>query len=375
MLSRIRILHFIETGGLGGAETAAVDLAVGLSKDRFESDLASLHGGAWLEDRAKQVGIPFHVISSGGSFDWRLIGGLIGLMRKGKFDLLQTHLMDSNFYGSVAGFLGRFPVVAVEHGDAHHPGKTDIRKLKPKTIARLADEWVAVSKFTKDALVKRFNVPEKKVRVIPNGIRTSIFDKKTGNLTHEDLGLPEGSFVVGAVGSLYPVKGHRYLIEAVARVSEKHPNVHLVIAGDGKEKDGLIELSRNLGISDKVHLPGRRSDVPDLLKLFDVFVLPSESEAHPLSLCEAMASGLPVVASNVGGVPEVIENRKTGILTGVGDVEALAKAVSELIESSELRGRLGNQAVERIREEYSMERMLERYSRLYTDVLERRGKR
>jgi glycosyltransferase involved in cell wall biosynthesis len=372
-LPRKRILHFIETGGLGGAERAAVDLASRLPKERFESELASLQAGGWLEDSAKDLGIPFHLVPSGGSVDWRLIRGLIRLMHGGRFDLLQTHLMDSNFYGAVSGFLGRFPVVAVEHGDAHHPGKIHIQKIKPKTIGHLADAWVAVSRFTRDALVRRFNVPEKKIRVIPNGIPMDVYTTGGGKISRRDLGLPYDSFVLGAVGSLYPVKGHRYLIEAAARLAPSYPRLHVVIAGSGGEEERLRDLARDLGVAERVHLLGRRRDVPDLLKAFDVFVLPSESEAHPLSLCEAMATGLPSVASNVGGVPEVIQDGRSGLLVPPKDVDALARAVKDLIESRELRERLGTRARERVRQEYSTERMLERYSDLYEEVLAKRA--
>jgi glycosyltransferase involved in cell wall biosynthesis len=294
-------------------------------------------------------------------------------MHGARFDLLQTHLMDSNFYGAVSGFLGRFPVVAVEHGDAHHPGKTHIQKIKPKTISYLADSWVAVSRFTRDALVRRFNVPEKKIRVIPNGIPMDVYTTGGGKISRRDLGLPDDSLVLGAVGSLYPVKGHRYLIEAAARLAPLYPGLHVVIAGSGGEEQRLRDLARDLGVAERVHLLGRRNDIPDLLKAFDMFVLPSESEAHPLSLCEAMATGLPSVASDVGGVPEVIENGRSGLLVPPGDIDALAKAVKDLIESRDLRERLGTQARERVRQEYSTERMLERYSDLYEEVLAKRA--
>ncbi len=374
-MRRKRILHFIETGGLGGAERAAVDLAFRLPEERFESELASLQGGGWLAEKAREIGLPFHVVPSGGSVDWRLIRGLIGLVRDGNFDLLQTHLMDSNFYGAVSGFLGRFPVVAVEHGDAHHPGKTQIQRLKPKTIGYLADAWVAVSRFTREALIRRFNIPENKVRVIPNGIPMEVYGGSGGRLSRADLGIPEDSFLIGAVGNLYPVKGHRYLIEATARLAAPFPGLHVAIAGSGGEEERLRALARDLQISDRVHLLGRRSDIPDFLKVLDVFALPSESEAHPLSLCEAMAAGIPSVASNVGGVPEVIEDGRSGILFPAGDVDALAKAVKDLIESPDRRKSLGVAAEERVRREYSTERMLERYSDLYEEVLAKRAKK
>lgn len=371
MTSPIRVLHVIETGGPGGAEAMLADLVARLDPRRFESRVGLLRGGGWLEDRLSSLGIRPTVLRSGGRLDVSLVRHLRRLLRDERIDLLHSHLMDMNFYSCVAGLVARVPVVATEHGDVHHPAKRgNIHWIKPKTIARLASSWVAVSAFTRDRIVADFGIPAWRVRVIYNGIRMpEPTDAKSVRRALAPLGVPEQAFLVGSVGSLYPVKGHSCLVEALARIVADVPGAHLCIAGRGDEEGPLKQKAAELEILDRVHLLGLRDDVPRLLAAFDVFVLPSLSEGLPLSLLEAMAAGRPVIASRVGGIPEVLEDGVTGFLAEPRDVAALARCLVRVAAMGSAGVEMGLRARRVIESRFTIGAMVSAYQAVYEAVI------
>ncbi len=359
----MRVLHVIETGGPGGAERVFVDLVTHVDGGRFPPTVALLRGGDWVERALREGAISPTLLRSGGRPDLSLLRSLIGVIHANRIDLVHSHLMDMNFYASLAGRAAGVPVIATEHGDIHHPSKKGkIRGIKPKVISRLAAAWVTVSRFTRSELIRRYSVREEKVRVIYNGIPEPPSPEP---LRRRDLGLPEDAFLVGCVGNLYPVKGHRDVIEALPRLLREVPTAHLLIAGRGSEEGALRARAAELRVEDHLHLLGLREDVPALLGLLDVFLLPSLSEGLPLSLLEAMGAGLPSVASAVGGVPEVIEDGKDGLLFPAGDGAGLCGHLLHLARSGEERDRLGRAARATFRERFTLGRMVREYEALY----------
>ena len=176
-----------------------------------------------------------------------------------------------------------------------------------------------------------------------------------------------------AVGNLYPVKGHRHLIDAVALLAARHPALHVAIAGRGALEGDLRAAARDRGLADRVHLIGLRSDVPAVLAAADVFVLPSLSEGLPLALLEAMFAGRPIVASAVGEVSAALAHGVAGVLVPPGDPQALAAALDGVLSDPQRAGELGRAAVRRAAAEYDISRMVRRYVDLYEEALGRRG--
>ncbi len=190
----------------------------------------------------------------------------------------------------------------------------------------------------------------------------------------KELGIPADSLVIGYVGWLIPIKGVTYLVSAMAKVAEKYPKSLLVLVGKGDDKGEeevhLRKQVENLGLADKVHFLGWRSDVDEIMGCFDIFVLPSLNEGMGRVLVEAMAAGLPIVASRVGGIPDLVKDGKNGLLVPPADAPALAKAISDLLKDKEKRNRMG-EAGKKMCRPYSAEAMVEQIDDLYKELLKK----
>jgi glycosyltransferase involved in cell wall biosynthesis len=216
-----------------------------------------------------------------------------------------------------------------------------------------------VSEASKQLLVNHVGLPRNQIDVIPNGVDTEHFHPSNNN------SLRDNRIVIGTVGSLSPVKSQALLIRAWAELLKSGIQGELRLAGEGPERSRLAHVAESLGIADRVHFFGHIEDVPGFLQQLDVFVLPSDSEAHPNALIEAMSCGLPCVATRVGGVPEVLDNGRFGRLVQAGDLDGLVEAVRELANNPVSRKSLGQAARKRILDKYSLKQMVERYASLY----------
>jgi glycosyltransferase involved in cell wall biosynthesis len=212
-----------------------------------------------------------------------------------------------------------------------------------------------------------------KVRVVANGVDVAAIDSaRPGPLVRRELGLPESSPVIGLVGRLdHWGKGHKELFEAMAILKERHP-VHALIVGGGRRIDEIKALAASLGLDGEVHFLGTRRDVPDLLNAMDIFVLPSYSEGVSLALLEAMAAGLPVIATAVGGLPEVVTDGENGLLIPPRDAEALATALARLLEASDFAKKLGQNARKHVREHFSLDRLGREINEIYEELVEKK---
>ena len=209
-------------------------------------------------------------------------------------------------------------------------------------------------------------IPRRRVLTIPNGVRWI----PPGRITlRDELGLAPGDRLVVAVGNLYPVKGHRHLVEAVAALAGRHPTLHLAIGGRGELEDALRSLARERGIAERVHLLGLRSDVAAVLAAADIFALPSLSEGLPLALLEAMFAGRPIVASDVGEVRMALDRGTAGVVVEAGNADALAAAIDRLLRDPQEARRLGDRAAAHAHAEYDLSRMVDRYVSLYETAL------
>jgi glycosyltransferase involved in cell wall biosynthesis len=237
---------------------------------------------------------------------------------------------------------------------------------------RVIDVMLTNSESAKVWLVSNSLCPEDKIAVIKNGISLeAVRGSQSPDSLKAELGVDEGP-VVGTVAKLRPVKGVRYFIEAAAMIHARHPSVKFLVVGDGSERERLRSLASRLGLNGHIILAGARDDARDLLGLLDVFVLPSLSEGMPWAVLEAMAVGLPVVATRVGGVPELVDDGRTGYLVEPRDAESISDSVCKLIDDPDAMRQLGSAGRKRAKTEFALDKMRRDTEELYVRLMEAR---
>jgi sugar transferase (PEP-CTERM/EpsH1 system associated) len=274
-----------------------------------------------------------------------------------------------------AARVARVPlVVHGEHGrEAADPdGRNNRRNRIRRALAPLVSHFVCVSDDLRRWLVEDVRVPPAKVTTIHNGVNIARFGQAGQLESRVKLALPAHAFIVGTVGRLDPVKDQAGLIRAFATARAAHPEALLVIAGDGPCRSDLQQLAAALGLTDRVRLLGSRDDIPTVMSALDIFALPSLGEGISNTVLEAMASGLPVIATRAGGNPELVEDGVTGVLVPRQDLGALAAAIAGYVDDPGLRQRHGHAARQRATAQFGLERMVQSYSDLYAGLAGRR---
>jgi sugar transferase (PEP-CTERM/EpsH1 system associated) len=324
-------------------------------------------------DRVEKAGIPVFIETKRGRGDLTFPLRLAQLLKSQRVDVVHTY---SGVYrdGCLAARLARVPVNLHTDQGRFYPADSWKLRLTHRFMTRLRDRVISVSKELKDYLVNEVGLPPEKVTVIYNAVDCNA-SHPSGNpddLRHE-LGLNDDCLVVGIVGRLVPVKDHGTLLKATARMFAAVPQVRLLVVGEGPLRAELEALARELQIVDRVMFLGHRNDVPDLLPLMDVVALSSLHEGSSLTLLEAMAAGRAVVATAVGGNPELVLDGVTGLLVPARSPEALADAIVTLLRDPALRASMGQAGKNRVKEHFSIETMLQSYESLYQSLLERKG--
>jgi glycosyltransferase involved in cell wall biosynthesis len=356
------IVHILSSYGVGGQERVALDLAAGQAARGHRVSAVSLAGepDGPLAGEFIAAGVAVHRVARKERLDPVLVGKLARVLRELDADLVHTHNPLALTYGAPAARLARARIVHTKHG--MNPG-SQIEKILRRGAARLVAAFVAVSETTAAQAREQGDCDPAKLRVIPNGIRLERFrpDPAVRAAVRTELGIPHDAWVIGSVGRVDEFKNHALLIAAAApRLGDRY---RVVVVGDGPV---LEELARHA--SPFVTLTGRRMDVDRLLPAFDVFALTSKSEGLPLVVLEAMAAGLPVVATAVGGLPDVIEHGATGLLVPV-EVGACAAALDRMSADPDQARAMGARAREVALVRYSADRMLDDYLAVYRDVL------
>lgn len=345
----------------GGLEYLAIQMSDHLQRRGIRSPIVVLTEGA-LVDEARRRGIDTFVMRKRAGFDVRLIFALRRLLLEQGVDVLHTHNFAPLIYGSAAARLCRIGTVNTRHGRA-------ALKAHPLVWA-MTDRVVAVSADARRELMKHNRIRADKVRVIINAIDLTAYKagappKAEGR---RELGLPAHLPVCVAVGRLSPEKDHRTLLLAFHSLRKSGSTSHLVIIGGGPLESELKTLTQSLGLLECVHFLGFRSDVAQILPLLDLFVLSSTEEGVSLTLIEAMAAALPIVATRVGGNPEVVAEGETGLLVEAGQPAALAAAMRSLLSDPDGRARMGRRGREVAFGKFNIERLVDEYLAIYADV-------
>jgi glycosyltransferase involved in cell wall biosynthesis len=294
----------------------------------------------------------------------------VRLLRRDDVQVLHSHKFGSNAWAAVVARLAGVPVfVAHEHSWAFR-GNRLRSAVTRHVVARRAAAIVAVSELDRRRMIELEHVPSRRIVVCPNGVPETQRDVDLGQPRRE-LDVPEGTSVVGFVGGLRPEKRVDLLLRAVGLLHEQGRPVVAVIVGDGPELQRLNALADRLGIGAAVRFTRRRDDAATVLRLFDVAVLSSEREGSPLALLEYMAAARPIVATQVGGVPELIRDAIDGLLVPPGDPAALAEAIGRLLADRELAAALGASAAARQASAFTLDSAVRRIEALYDELLAR----
>ena len=368
-----QVLHGL---GIGGAEVLAVRMARRL-RDQFRFVFACLDELGPLGHSLRSEGLPVHVLGRRPGIDWRCALRLSRVLERERVDLVHAHTYSPFFYAMGARLLCRRPsVLFTEHGRPYPDAPRRRRVWANRLLLERRDRVVGVGEAVRDALIANEGFSADRVGVVRNGIDLSPFGSEALG-THERvetrhrLGVTPDELVILHVARLDPQKDHATALRSFARLRERRLGVRLVIVGDGHELQRVTALIESLHLDSAVALLGERRDVPRLLAAADVLLLTSVTEGLPLAVIEAMAAGLSVVATRVGGVAEVVEDGVTGLLAPSGDVEATANQLLTLASDADQRRRMGEAGRARAQALFSDAHMLAQYRNLYRDMIRR----
>jgi glycosyltransferase involved in cell wall biosynthesis len=325
-----------------------------------------------LGQQLRDDGFRVEVLERRAGVDWRCVLRLARFLHRERIDLVQAHQYTPFFYAAAARLLSPRPAILLTEHGRHHPDYPRLkRKLANRLLLRRRDRVVAVGQAVRDALVANDGFPEKRVGVIYNGIDLDRFTDPAEDhrSIRREMGIGDSDFAILQVARLDYLKDHATAIRSLARVLPHRPDARLVLVGEGPELGAIQALVRQHGLEAHVRLLGLRKDVPRLLTGADLFLLTSISEGIPLTVIEAMAAGLAVVSTRVGGVPEVVAEGRSGLLAPAGDDAALAEAICRLAADPALRKEMGRQGRERSQTLFSERVMHRHYGRLYEEML------
>ena len=373
-MKRIKVLHIVYSLQLGGAERVVTNYALHHTREVYEPVVVALTQGGPLEEDLRAAGVRVYILGKRLGFDPRVILKLAKIMREERAQVVHVHTPLSNNWGVPAALLsGVRTVIRTEHGLFRR--ERTFYVFINAILGLFNRRILACSDGAKKTHVAMDPLSRDKYMTIYNGIDVHRY-RAHGDTRRlrEELGLPEGAPVVGIIGSLIPLKGHRIFLQMAALITGGCPDVRFLVVGDGPERGRLEATARGTGLLGKVIFTGVRRDIPELLSLMNVFVLSSHSEAHPLTILEAMAAGKPVVATDVGGNAESVRDGQTGFIVPPNDPRALHEKVAELLGDPALAARMGESGRERVTREFSVEKMIAETEAVYESFVPFRQK-
>jgi glycosyltransferase involved in cell wall biosynthesis len=374
MRSKLNILHLIETVGPGGAETVFVDnLEYLRHNDEAHNHVAGFTKDGWIYRYIKSKSHDVVLFKTGQSFDLKLIKNLIKFIKTNEVSLIHSHLPDLSFYSSIAARITGIPHIMTEHGDSSHYSKRWHKLfIKYLILTFTSSKIVCVSNYNMEIIKRKFPWAKKKLTVIYNGIKSNeekitILREKIRN----DLGIKEGEIAICNIGNLYHVKGHKNLIRAMHEVSNDYDHAKLFIIGGGDLEDDLKKLVMDLKLEGKILFLGFRKDVKDILTGMDLFVLSSFTEGLPISIIEAMDTGLTIVSPDIGGISEIKKIGGDIYLLKDNSPFMLRSGIEKYLNKKEIHS-LKNKNI--VKSYLTVEKMSENYKYLYTNLIQKPSK-
>jgi glycosyltransferase involved in cell wall biosynthesis len=372
--SRLYVTHVVLSLDCGGLERVVVDLVRQGGRRGQHVSVLCLERPGILAPQLQRMGVRVACLNKLPGLRWNTRAAVQAALRILQPDVVHTHQIAALLYTGPAAARAGIKVVHTEHSNHLARASGWLRRWRYRLLlgwsGKSAGHFCCVASDIARAVTRLRVVPARKVRVVRNGIdHTSYTTQTDQGQTRKALGIPADVPVIGTIGRLHPVKRQDLLISAFARLLAKIPTAHLVIVGEGPSHQPLDELAQRLSISSRVHLTGYIADPKPLLQIMDIFALPSQWEGMPLVILEAWASGLPVIASDVGGVPELVQPDINGLLFGNGNESALSKGIFEMLQDKGKAQALAAAGRAAVVDRYCAERMTAEYERLYRNVL------
>jgi sugar transferase (PEP-CTERM/EpsH1 system associated) len=373
---KIVVAHVLHSFEIGGLENGVANLINNLNADRYRHVIFCIKRAGRQMSRLTNADVTIVELAKRDGRDWRTC-----LRLAKEFKRLKPHVVHTRNWGAIEGIIGARlsgvrAVLHSEHGwtISEIEGRNYKRRIARRVLAPLVDQFVAVSENIKVWLTTALGIDEKKVTLIPNGVDLRKFSGVYRNSAQRaTYGFTDDDFVIGSVGRLDPVKDHESLLRGFADLSVEFPNVKLLLVGQGSCYERLAYLGRVLGISDRLHLLGERDDIPELLECMDVFVLSSLSEGMSNTILEAMAIGVPVIATRAGGNVFLVQDGENGFLVSKQDPQGLCEAIRRYLKDPLMARRHGAAGRRRVEQEWSLAKMVLAYDRLYTTLVSDRG--
>ncbi|SHG42975.1 N-acetyl-alpha-D-glucosaminyl L-malate synthase BshA [Thermosyntropha lipolytica DSM 11003] len=369
-MKKIKVLHLIGGGEIGGAERLVLTLLKLLNRDRYEPYLICLCPGPFAS-LARANGIKADTIAMRHKLDISTIRPLREYMRQKGIDIVHTHGVRANLVGRIAAHKEKLPVVTTFHSRLSYDYDSRLAALVATLLTRMTnrytDRFIAISYAIKEEILA-MGVPDSKLQVIHNGLDTDKFkSNRDEKEVKRELGLSPDKKIVTMIARLHPVKGHKYFILAAREVMQHTKEVQFLIIGEGSLRPELEQMVRELHLEEEVLMPGYYNDIEDIYRISDLICVPSLMEGLGLVVLEAMFFRVPVIATRVGGIPEIIEDGKDGILIPPEDHRALAEKIIRLLEDELLRKRLTDNALKKI-EKFTMENMTKQVEAIYDEL-------
>ncbi len=360
----MQITHDLAIGGL---QQVVVNICRSIDRDKFDISVLCLRELGAFVPEVEALGIKVHFLPQPEKgTDYFSFLKVAKILRQEKIQVIHTHNTQPFVDGTLGALLSgrRITIVHTDHA-RDFPDKRRYM-FAEWLMSHFAYKVVGVSEHTSRNLIKYEKISPSKVITIPNGIDGSRFEIEIDkHKKRKELGIRDSGPVIGLGVRLAEQKGITYLLQAMPRIIRACPDITLVVVGEGELKASFQHEASELGIENHVLFPGPRLDIPELLKLFDLYVLPSLWEGMPMVLLEALAAGCPVVATDVGGVSRVIEHEKNGLLVAPRDPEALAAAVIKLLSDENLREKFIKNGLAKFRQQFSAEIMTRKYEQFY----------
>jgi len=373
----IKVLHLIDTGKICGPGKTILESIAGYDKSQYKAYLGVFLLNHEVDNAFCQAalsrGVDVVKVRSAHQLDPLVLSELVSVIKQLEIDLVLTHGYKADIIGIIASKIQGVAVVSTAHGWITNSRKSKIFKAIQSKILRYADGVIAVSPSIKDAL-RRMKVPEERIELIYNGIVMGNYDPDTTSSAglRQQFSIEETATVVGYVGRLSPEKGQKDFVTAMSRIVEQSSDVHCVFVGDGPLKDELLRYISELNLEGKIHFTGHLTDVVPVYKDIDMLALTSHTEGFPNVLLEALCMGVPVLATDVGGVSSIVHPGETGILVKAGDIAGIVSGMLELITDNQKAASYANNGKKMVYQHFRFEARLQKVQDYYLKILSER---
>lgn len=369
-MAKIKVVHIVDDLKVGGLERTLAMIVMGLDRSRYETEVWCLLGGGHFADRIALSGIPVRIFELSGRKKWKNFFDMVGLLRRERVAITHSWALSGGVWGRVASLCAGVKVRFL-HTQSVYGQITQKDRSVERLLSYATTNIIACAEAVKKDLVDLVGIDPGKITVVYNAVDTALFrPPEDKDAARGKLGLSREDIIIGTVARLISIKGQSYIMQAIARLLSAFPGIKLLIVGDGPDRIKLEEEARGLGISEKVLFAGNREDMPELYAAMDIFVLASTArEGLPLTAAEALATSLPVVATDVGGTGEIVIDGETGLLVRPKDAAAIAKAIEVFLNDPEKARQMGVAGRKLCEEKFSKDAMIKGVEALYEAYL------